>query len=65
MKPNPCKGCTPETGRSATCHSTCDKYIKWQKKHKEELAMIRKKKEEMRIAMTTDEHDRWQKMLGR
>jgi len=23
----PCLGCTAETGRSATCHTTCEKYI--------------------------------------
>lgn len=22
-----CFGCTPETGRSTTCHSTCNKYL--------------------------------------
>lgn len=25
----PCKGCTMETGRSPTCHSTCEKYKHW------------------------------------
>lgn len=23
-----CRHCTPETGRSITCHSTCEKYLK-------------------------------------
>lgn len=25
----PCKGCTTETGRSETCHPTCQRYIDW------------------------------------
>ena len=25
----PCKGCTAETGRSITCHSSCTKYLEW------------------------------------
>lgn len=28
-----CKGCTPETGRSITCHSTCEKYLKDKAEH--------------------------------
>lgn len=23
----PCRGCTTETGRSPTCHGTCDMYV--------------------------------------
>lgn len=23
---NPCKDCTVQTGRSSTCHATCEKY---------------------------------------
>ena len=25
----PCKGCTPETGRSDSCHPKCQKYLNW------------------------------------
>ena len=28
MKDNPCRNCTYETGRSATCHAECDRYAR-------------------------------------
>lgn len=38
----PCKDCTIETGRSPTCHSTCEKYEKWRKMKDEENAKIKR-----------------------
>ena len=26
-KDTPCKGCTPETGRTVNCHTYCKKYL--------------------------------------
>ena len=41
MNKAPCKGCT---SREAECHSTCKKYLDWQKEHeKENLEIYRKR----------------------
>lgn len=37
MSECPCKGCTPETGRSPTCHPNCKKYLDWKKEHDEQV----------------------------
>ena len=41
----PCKGCTVETGRSPTCHSTCKRYIEWRQELDKFNATLRKQKE--------------------
>ena len=42
----PCYGCTPDTGRSPTCHSTCEKYIEFVRLSEEWRAEKRKIVEE-------------------
>ena len=37
----PCKGCTPETGRSDTCHPTCQKYLDWCAENKKKQIYIK------------------------
>ena len=43
----PCKGCTPETGRSAdpNCHTTCERYIEYQKEREIWNEIVRTNKE--------------------
>lgn len=43
-KDRPCKYCTPETGRTTTCHDRCPEYQAWKKKNDKRKAKIRKKK---------------------
>ena len=43
MKSSPCKDC-PD--RNIGCHSVCEKYLSWSKKHEEEKEVIRKAKAE-------------------
>lgn len=47
---NCCKGCTPETGRSITCHSTCEKYLK----DKEERDKVLKAKRNEQLLIFDD-----------
>lgn len=42
----PCKGCTAETGRSPTCHGTCQKYKEWAKLQAEFRKKLHKKAKE-------------------
>lgn len=44
----PCRGCTPETGRSASpnCHATCEKYQIYKKDLEKWRETVREKKEE-------------------
>lgn len=69
MISGPCKGCTPETGRSVepNCHMTCEKYLAYRKRHEEEMNLIyeAKKMEQIqeqitmnRIAAVTKERRR-------
>lgn len=44
----PCHGCTEETGRSLTCHGTCERY-------KEFTSGLRKEKEKI-IKLKNKEH---------
>lgn len=46
---SPCRNCTAETGRSATCHGdgTCYKYAKWKAEQIEEQRRIRTMQEEL------------------
>ncbi|MBR2491956.1 MAG: hypothetical protein IKB64_00620 [Paludibacteraceae bacterium] len=46
----PCKGCTTETGRSQTCHSNCERYIKWKRKL-DEINAARRKQADMEAAL--------------
>ena len=41
----PCRGCTVETGRSETCHSTCQKYQDWLETNRKVKAEIKSKKD--------------------
>ena len=42
---NPCYGCTTDTGRSPTCHATCQSYKEWNEEHKSYLNDYRMKKD--------------------
>ena len=44
MEECPCRYCTVDTGRSSTCHGTCEKYIKWKKRHTEQVALERRQR---------------------
>lgn len=47
---NPCYKCTESTGRHATCHVSCEKYIKFEKYRDEQRRIIHKNKaDELRI----------------
>lgn len=50
MEPCPCKKCTVETGRSPTCHSKCDRYLKWRRKL-DEINAARRKQADMESAL--------------
>lgn len=39
-----CNGCTEETGRSATCHGSCEKYLQARKEHEEQRQEYIKKR---------------------
>lgn len=45
MKKDPCYGCTPETGRSATCHGVCPGYLDWKKNHEAYNEYVRKQRQ--------------------
>ena len=40
-----CLGCTPETGRSSTCHGTCKRYLGEKAAHEEKRKQERKNKQ--------------------
>ena len=44
---SPCKGCTPETGRSAdpNCHVTCEKYVAYRREQNAWNVYERKQKD--------------------
>ncbi len=44
LKKDPCYGCTPETGRSATCHGGCTGYLEWRKQRDEYNAYVAKQR---------------------
>lgn len=43
----PCKNCTPETGRSATCHGTCEKYLEWSRLNAKERDRVHRIRSEL------------------
>lgn len=43
-KSRPCKYCTTETGRTESCHMTCEDYLAWKEKNDARKEKIRKKK---------------------
>lgn len=45
----PCKGCTKETGRSSTCHTTCSYYLDFCKLNEEVKKSRHKHAMDMRI----------------
>lgn len=45
MEENPCRYCTPETGRSWDCHGRCTRYSRWKKKHDEQIAQERQQRQ--------------------
>lgn len=47
--PTACKDCTFETGRSPSCHATCDKYIKEVEERKAKAEEIRKIKQKQTL----------------
>lgn len=44
-----CKDCTAETGRSPSCHATCDKYLKEVEERKAKAEEIRKIKKQLKL----------------
>lgn len=51
----PCKGCTPETGRSVSpnCHDRCEKYLEYKRLNEEQKQEIRKLKHEEELFYST------------
>lgn len=65
MSECPCRYCTYETGRSSTCHGTCERYLKWDKEHKDEVAQAKRKKlcstDFTRSVMSSSKYNRWKR----
>lgn len=58
----PCYGCIPPK-RNGYCHSTCNEFIEWQKKDREERAVIQNAKRKTSL-INNDVRYRHSKMTG-
>lgn len=52
--PKTCVGCTEETGRSSTCHSTCGRYLDARAVRDKEIEEMRKQKQREREALAVE-----------
>lgn len=52
----PCKGCTPETGRSVdpNCHATCEKYLNYKSDKKVYDSIVQANKSKERLYIEND-----------